>query len=67
MRSPLALAFGCALLLAPLAACAGPRLVGREPTARLPAPAVRRVEGPVLRTEGVAWPLHPPAETICDT
>lgn len=65
MRSHLALAL--AFVLAPLAACAGPRLVGRPSTARLPAPTVRRVEGPVPRTEGVAWPLLPPAEATCDT
>lgn len=55
------------LALVPVAACAGPRLGGLTPTARLPAPVVRRLAEPPLRTEGVAWPVVPETQAFCDT
>ena len=58
-----------ALLVALAAACAGPRLTAPPPTARLPAPVVRRVETPAPPTNGVPWPALPAAEAsaFCDT
>ena len=65
MRRHLALVL--VLAVGTLAACAGPRLVGRASTAHLPAPVVRRVEVPAIRTEGVAWPHRPVDEPLCET
>ena len=64
-----ALALGSLLLLACLAACAGPRLTRSTSTAQLPAPIVRRVDAPARRMEGTPWPILSTAEATvpCDT
>ena len=58
-----------ALLPALLSACAGPRLSGPASTARLPAPAVRRIDTPAPQIEAalapVKWIAEPAA--VCDT
>ncbi len=58
------------LVLAPLSACAGPRLAAVASTAHLPGPVVRRADAPTTRIDTEARPpetpdAKPPA--ICDT
>ena len=55
------------LALVSVAACAGPRLTGPASTAHLPEPVVLRLAEPPLRTEGVAWPVVPETQAVCDT